>query len=80
MGYKLVSYQEKMVSKYCNISILDVEELDLVEYLFYFREAVIYNCMQTEDGREYLKNAFRLEQTEPERDKLRNKYKSGQPT
>lgn len=79
MGYKLVSYREKIISKYCNISILEVEELDLVEYLFYYREAVIYNCMQTEDGIEYLQNAYRLEQTEPDREKLREKYNSGRP-
>lgn len=74
MGYKLVSHREKIISKYCNISILDVEELDLVEYLFFYREAVIYNCMQTDDGIEYLKNAHRLQQTEPDREKLREKY------
>ena len=73
MGYKLVSHREKIISKYCNISILDVEELDLVEYLFFYREAVIYNCMQTDDGIEYLKNAHRLQQTEPDREKLREK-------
>lgn len=76
MGYKLVSYREKMIARYCNISILDVEELDLVEYLFYYREAVIYNCMQTEDGIEYLKNAHRLQQTSPDREKLREKYQN----
>ena len=73
MGYKLVSHREKIISKYCNISILDVEELDLVEYLFFYREAVIYNCMQTDDGIEHLKNAHRLQQTEPDREKLREK-------
>lgn len=77
MGYKLITHREKLISKYCNISLLEVEELDLVEFLFYYREAVIYNCMQTDDGIEYLKNAYRLQQTDPEREKLREKYKSG---
>ena len=79
MGYTLISHKEKMISKYCNISICEVEELDLVEYLFYYREAVICNCMQTEDGIEYLQNAHRLQQTDPDREKLRDKYKSGRP-
>lgn len=79
MGYKLVSHREKMISKYCGISIFQVEELDLVEFLFYYKEAVIYNCMQTEDGIEYLQNAYRLQQTEPDRKKLREKYASGRP-
>lgn len=79
MGYVLISHKEKVISKYCGISIFEVEELDLVEYLFYYREAVIYNCMQTEDGMEYLQNAHRLEQTDPDRDKLRKKFQNGQP-
>ena len=75
MGYKLISHREKVISKYCGISIFEVEELDLVEYLFFYREAVIYNCMQTEDGIEYLQNAYRLEQTEPDREQLREQFK-----
>lgn len=79
MGYKLISHREKAIAKYCNISIFEVEDLDLVEYLFYYREAVIYNCMQTEDGIEYLQNSYRLQQSEPDREKLRNKFSSGRP-
>ncbi len=79
MGYQLVSHKEKVIAKYCGISIFDVEELDLVEYLFYYREAVIYNCMQTEEGIEYLQNSYRLQQTDPDREKLREKYKNGRP-
>ena len=48
--------------------------MDVVEYKFFLREAFIYNCSKTEEGIEYLKNAKRLEETEPERDKLRAKY------
>lgn len=76
MGYQLISHREKVIAKYCNISILEVEELTIIEYLFYYREAVIYNCMQTEDGIEYLQNAYRLDQTEPDREKLRKRYKN----
>ncbi len=76
MGYKLISHREKVISKYCGISIFDVEKLDLVEYLFFYREAVIYNCMQTEDGIEYLQNAYRLEQTEPDRKQLREQFQN----
>lgn len=78
MGYKLISHREKVISKYCGISIFDVEKLDLVEYLFFYREAVIYNCMQTEDGIEYLQNAYRLEQTEPDRKQLREQFQNKQ--
>lgn len=74
-GYIVESIGEKRVAEYLRISILEVDELDLIEYLFFKREAFIYNCSQTEEGREYLRNAKRLEQTSPDRKKLREKFK-----
>ncbi len=74
-GYIIESIREKRISEYLKISVKEVEELDLIEYLFFFREAIIYNCSQTEDGREYLRNAKRLEETSPDRKKLREKFK-----
>lgn len=75
-GYIVESIGEKRVAEYLRISMLEVEELDLIEYLFYLREAVIYNNSQTEEGREYLRNASRLEQTSPDRKRLREKFKN----
>lgn len=43
-------------------------------YLFFMREAFIHENMQTKEGREYLDNCWRIEQTQPERQKLREKY------
>ena len=69
----------KTVCKYLDISFFEVEELDVVEFRFYLREAFIYNCSMTEDGIEYLINTKRLETTDPERDKLREfKKKKGE--
>ena len=51
-GYIVESIGEKRVAEYLKISMLQVEELEYVEYLFFLREAVIYNCSQTEEGRE----------------------------
>lgn len=65
---------EKSVSDYCNMSIREVENLDLVAFLCYRRDARIYNLSQTEDGQTYLKNAWRIMQTAPDRKKLRQKY------
>ena len=73
-GYIVESIGEKRVAEYLKISMLQVEELEYVEYLFFLFEAVIYNCSQTEEGREYLRNANRLETTSPDRKKLREKY------
>lgn len=47
--------------------------MDILCYLQLRRDAYIHTLQQTEKGREYLENAWRLEQTEPERDKLRKK-------
>lgn len=75
-GYIVESIGERTVAQYLKISMLEVEELDLIEYLFFLREAFIYNCSQTDEGREYLRNANRLEQTSPDRKKLREKFKN----
>ena len=54
--------------------MLQVEELDYIDYLIYRRDAFIYKYGQTEKGQEYLNNAWRLEQTKPDRDGLRQKF------
>jgi len=48
--------------------------LDYVAYLVYRRDAVIYKMSQTEKGREYLQNAYRLELVEPDRKSLREQF------
>lgn len=62
------------MADYCRMSIVEIEELDIVEYLCYYRDARIYQLSQTEDGREYLANAWRIRQTAPERSALRDKF------
>lgn len=66
---------EKLVADYCGISIMDVYNLPLIEYLTYRRDAFIYTLNRTEAGQEYLDNAWRCEQTEPDRAALREKFK-----
>lgn len=55
------------------MSITEVENLDLIEYLVYRRDATIYMLNQTEEGQEYLRNAWRIREVAPEREKLRKK-------
>ena len=71
------SVEEKTISKYLDIPLFEVDELDVVEYKYWLREAFIFNCSQTEEGLEYLINAKRLETTEPDREKLRQKKNGG---
>ena len=63
-----------MVAQYTGLNILQVEELDYLDYLRYRRDAFIYQMSQTKEGQEYLDNAYRLEQTTPDRNQLRNKF------
>ena len=68
---------EHLVAQYTGLNILQVEELDYLDYLVYRRDAFIYRMSQTEEGEKYLNNAWRLEQIKPDRDSLRNKFEKG---
>ena len=72
--YNVTTYWERMTSEYANISIFDVEKLDIFEYWKLVRDAFIYTLNKTEKGQEYLDNAYRITQTEPERERLREKF------
>lgn len=61
------------MSSYTGLSFLEVAELDYLQYLLWRRDAFINLCNQTEEGQEYLKNAYRMEQTKPDRKRLREK-------
>ena len=54
--------------------MLEVDQLNYIDYLQYRRDAFIYRMSQTEKGQEYLNKAYRLEQTKPDRKALREKF------
>lgn len=62
------------MAEYARITLFEVEELNWLEYLRLRRDAFIYSMNQTEKGREYLDNAWMMEQTEPDRRALRNAF------
>ncbi len=74
MPFSITTQQEKIVAEYAGISLLDVFELDVFSYWSLLHDAVVYGNAQTEEGRKWLKNAWRLTQTEPDRQKLHEKY------
>lgn len=45
-----------------------------MQYLTWRRDAFIYRLSRTEEGREYLDNAWRMEQTAPDREGLRKQF------
>jgi cbb3-type cytochrome oxidase subunit 1 len=68
--------EEKIVSEYTGYNFAQLEELNVFEYWLFLHDAVIHNCMQTTEGKEYLENCWRMEQTEPDRKALREKMKN----
>ena len=65
------------MAEYAGISILEVDDLDWIDYLILRRDAWISRLNETEKGREYLSNAWRMEQTEPDRKRLRKQFGKG---
>ena len=59
------------MADYANMSIPDVFELPLLDYLELFRDAVIYNNMRSEEGIKRLDDAWILEQTKPDKSALK---------
>lgn len=66
---------EKLVIDYLNISIFDIQDMPIDIYLFFMREAFLTKMMETKEGRDYLADCWRLEQTKPDRQKIREKIK-----
>lgn len=42
-----------MVVEYTGLNIREIGEMDIDEYLYYFRDAFIHSMNQTEEGRKY---------------------------
>lgn len=62
------------MSAYTGLNFFEVAQLDYLQYLVWRRDAFIYLFSRTEEGQEYLDNAWRLEQVEPDRAALREKF------
>lgn len=62
------------MAEYTGLNFLQIKQLNYIEFLQYRRDAFIHRLNQTEEGREYLRNAWRMTQTEPDREKLRLKF------
>lgn len=64
-----------MVAEYTGLNFLQIAELDYLQYLVWLRDAYIYKLSRTEEGQKYLDNAWRMEQTKPDRTALRKKLR-----
>lgn len=62
------------MSEYTGLSFHEVRQLELIQYLTWRRDAFIWKMSQTEEGQKYLDNAWRMEQTQPDRAALRKQF------
>lgn len=62
------------MSDYTGLNFLEVGRLNYLQYLVWRRDAYIHWLSRTEAGQEHLDNAWRFEQTEPDRAELRKKF------
>lgn len=63
------------MAEYTGLNFFEVAELDYLQYLIWRRDAYIHRLSQSEAGQEYLDNAWRMEQTKPDRKALREKLR-----
>ena len=63
------------MAEYTGLNFFEVAGLDYVQYLVWLRDAYIHRLSQSEEGQKYLDNAWRMEQTEPDRAALRKKLR-----
>lgn len=50
-----------MVAEYTGLNIREIGEMDLDEYMYYFRDAFIHSMNQTEDGAEIFRKRLLLQ-------------------
>lgn len=73
--YETHTYWKHVVAEYTFLNFREIDQLNYVTFLEYRRDAFIQRCRRTEEGQKYLDNAWRMEQTEPDRAALRKKLK-----
>jgi len=76
-SYKVHTEDLKMISEYSGLNFKELIDLDLYidEFRLLYRDAHIYRLNKTEQGRNYLKECWLLEQTNPDRESLRKHFK-----
>lgn len=77
--YNTHSWWRRLVAEYTGLNFLEVGKLNYLQYLVWRRDAFIHRLSQTEAGQEYLDNAWRMEQTRPDRQALRKKLRKEDP-
>lgn len=74
MRYTAETQEINLIHRYTGIPFPEILKLDICDYLQLRRDAAIDMYSQTDKGREYLENCWRISQTEPDREALRTKF------
>lgn len=61
------------MAEYTGLNFFEVADLNYLQYLIWRRDAYIHWLSRTETGQKYLDNAWRMEETVPDRQALRKK-------
>ena len=72
--YNTITYWVHLVAKYAGLNLYEVWGMDYLLYLTLRRDAFIARLSSTDAGQEYLDSAWRMEQTEPDREALRKRF------
>jgi hypothetical protein len=72
--YSAPTWYKHLVAAYTGLNFLQIGQLPYLQYLAYRRDAFIDWLNQSETGQKYLRDAWRMEQTEPDRAALRRKF------
>lgn len=72
--YSIDTWYEKITADYAHLSFREISQMNYIDYLALRHDAFIYRMSQSESGQEYLDNAWRMEQTKPDRTALRKKF------
>lgn len=79
-NYINTTWGRRLVSEYTGLNFHQVGALDYGTYLLWLRDAYIHGLNQTAEGREYLDDCWRMQQTKPDRGKLSQKFGKGAPS
>ena len=69
--YEVTTYWRYLVSTYTGLNFNEIGQLNYIDFLRYRRDAFIQRCSTTQEGRDFLKECRRFEQTKSDRTKLR---------
>lgn len=64
----------KAVSDYTSLNFDECLQLDIYTYRLLLKDAFIHDMKQTQEGREYLEDCWLLQQTTPNRGKLKERF------